>query len=100
MTEKIAQRGFLDLIASEVGPTRKVRIHSFRGRSDTGFIPVPMLKAGCPPIAVVNISSGLLEPTGHFIGTVTGGLSQDTGAGNAAANTYWAIETDTGAIGV
>ncbi len=98
--EKIAQRGFLDLMASEVGPIRPVRIHSFRGRSDTGFIPVPMLKAGAPPIAYINVTTGALVSSVPFIGVVTGGLSQDTGAGNAAATTFWAIETDTGAAGI
>ena len=87
MSAKIGPKGVLQLIDGEIGPKRPLRIHSFKGRADTGFIPVPQLRAGCPPIAYINMTTGLLVASVPFVGVVTGGLSQDTGAGNAAAST-------------
>jgi hypothetical protein len=94
MAISVGQRGFVDLVGVESGPERSVRVVSFMGRSDTGFIPA-QFNVSRPPIVVINVETGLNE-TGHFIGTVTGGISQDTGAGDKAGTTFFAIVTDTG----
>ena len=99
MAHTLAPRGHIDIISAEEGPERNVRIVSFVGRSDSGFIPA-QFNAGEPPVAIVNVGTGLLEATGHFIGTVTGGISQDTGAGNVSGQTFFAIVTDTGTAGI
>jgi hypothetical protein len=98
-TKTIAPRGFVNLISAEEGPERNVRVVSFLGRGDSGFIPAHF-NAGEPPVAIINVGTGLLEAAGHFIAPVTGGISQDTGAGNVAGQTFFAIVTDTGTAGV
>jgi hypothetical protein len=96
MAYTIAPRGFIDLVSASAGPERSVRIVSFAGRSDTGFIPA-QFNAGEPPVAVVNVATGALA-TGSFGGVVTGGISQtDTGQG---AGPFFAIVTDTGTAGI
>lgn len=99
MAQSIAPKGFIDLISAEEGPERNVRIVSFTGRGDSGFIPAHF-NAGEPPVAIVNVGTGLLEAAGHFINPVTGGINQDTGAGNVSGQTFFAIVTDTGTAGI
>lgn len=99
MAISIPPKGFIDIVTAREGPERPVRIVSFTGRGDSGFIPAHF-NAGEPPVAIVNVRSGLLEATGHFINPVTGGISQDTGAGNVSGQTFVAIVTDTGTAGI
>lgn len=95
MAHTLSPRGFINLVGANEGPERGVRIVSFLGRSDSGFIPAAF-NVSRPPVAIVNVRTGLLEPAGHFIGVVTGGISQDTGAGNVANRQFFTIVTDTG----
>jgi hypothetical protein len=99
MAQTLAPRGHINLMSAEEGPERQVRVVSFVGRGDSGFIPAHF-NAGEPPVAIVNVGTGLLEASGHFINPVTGGISQDTGAGNVSGQTFFAIVTDTGTAGI
>ncbi|MCK9549120.1 hypothetical protein [Aquamicrobium sp.] len=101
MAISIGPGGYLDVQSSEVGAERNVKLLSFRGRSDTGFIPQAQLRAGEPPVAYVNVNTGALVPAGTFGGVVTGGLSQvDTGIGDLSGSVFFAVVTDTGSPGL
>ena len=100
MAKSIGPGGHLDIVSSEVGPERNVKLVSFRGRSDTGFIPQAQLRAGEPPVAYVNVTTGELMASDVFGGVVTGGLSQvDTGVGDLSGSVFFGIVTDTGTAG-
>lgn len=103
-TFKLGPKGYATLIASEAGPQREVRIVAFRGRGDTGFCDAPMMRAGEPPVAVIDVDKGR-NVTAAFGGTVTGGISQiDTGGlggdGSMSGHTMLAIVADTGTAGI
>lgn len=101
MSKSIGPGGHLFVVSSQVGPERDVKLLSFRGRSDTGHIPHSQLRAGEPPIAYINVTTGALVADGTFGGVVTGGLSQiDTGVGDLSGNIFFAIVTDTGTAGL
>ena len=98
MAISIPQSGYIDVVSTAAGPERGVKLISFPGRADTGFIPHSQFRAGENPVAIVNVSTGALA-TGHFGGVVNGGISQ-TDTGNSAAHTFLAVVTDTGAAGL
>jgi hypothetical protein len=101
MTSSIGPGGYLNVISSQVGPERNVKIISFDGRSDTGFINQSQVRAGEPPIAYINVTTGALVASGTFGGVVSGGISQvDTGVGDLSGNTFFGIITDTGTAGI
>lgn len=93
MAITLGPRGFLDLISADEGPERGVRIVSFPGRADTGFIPAAF-NVSRPPVAIVNVATGALA-TSRFGGVVTGGISQND-TGDFSGNTFFAVVTDTG----
>lgn len=104
MTDEIGPRGHKRLVFAEAGPQRAVRVLAFTGRNDTGFCPVPHLRTGEPPLAVIDVTKGRLV-TSSFSGTVTGGISQsDTGGlgndGQMGGHVMCAIVTDTGTAGL
>ena len=104
MAVSIGPKGHVDISTSGSGPQRKVRLVSFYGRSDTGFISQPILRAGENPIAVIDVNYGRLV-TSSFGGIVTGGISQtDTGGlgddGSMSGHTMLAVITDTGTAGL
>jgi hypothetical protein len=98
MSVSIGPRGYVNIVSTEEGPERNVKIVSFSGRADTGFIPNAHFQAGENPVAIVNVQTGALA-TSRFGGVVTGGISQ-TDTGDFAGNTFFAIVTDTGAAGL
>ena len=104
MTIKIGPKGYVDLIASEVGPKRKVKIVGFTGLAAAGPIAgqhFPHNNSERGLKAVIDMTWGL-NSTAYFrdTGSDTGNihLSQvDTGAGgNFDGHTMWAVITDTG----
>ena len=97
MAINIAPKGSIRLISADEGPQRPVKIVSFVGRADTGFIPADFI-VGEPPVAIINVQTGALA-TGHFGGVVTGGISQ-TDTGDFSTQTHFAIVTDTGTAGL
>lgn len=101
MSIKIGPGGFLDIVTSELGPQRPMRLLSFTARGDTGAIAHPMFKAGENPVAIIDMDNGIAV-TGSFGGVVYGAISQtDTGLSAAlAGHTMIAVITDTGAPGL
>lgn len=92
----LGPRGHVKLVSTQVDPGRDVKVLSFRGRADTGTIEHPLFKAAQPPVAVINVNTGL-DQTSAFSGVTTGAISQsDTGIGDVSGNTFFAIVTDTG----
>jgi hypothetical protein len=67
MAVSIGPKGHVDISTAGSGPQRKVRLVSFYGRSDTGFISQPILRAGENPIAVPSDPSSKQSsaPTGR-----------------------------------
>jgi hypothetical protein len=101
MSTSIGPGGHANIVSTKVGAERNVKILSFQGRADTGSIPHSQFRAGEPPIAYVNVNTGLLVAAGTFGGVVTGAISQiDTGVGDLSASTFFAIVTDTGTAGL
>lgn len=101
MSMKIGPGGFLDIMTSEVGPQRPMRLLSFTARGDTGAIAHPMFKAGENPVAIIDMNTGVAA-TSAFGGVVYGAISQ-TDTGSAAAlsgHTMIAVLTDTGTAGL
>ena len=104
MAVSIGPGGHLDVATAGGGPQRNVRLVSFYGRSDTGYISQPILRSGENPIAVIDVNKGRIV-TSSFGGIVTGGISQtDTGGlgddGSMSGHTMLAVITDTGTAGL
>lgn len=102
MSIKIGPGGFLDIVTSEVGPQRKVRLLSFNGRGDTGAIAHPMFREGENPRHILDVNDGA-DVTAFFGGVVYGAISQtDTGAndGRISGHTLLAVLADTGTAGL
>lgn len=96
MTASIGPGGHLKLVSTEVGPERDVKVLSFRGRADTGVIEHPMFKTAQPPVAIINVNTGI-DQTAAFSGTTVGAISQsDTGVGDLSDNMFFAFVSDTG----
>lgn len=104
MSAKIGPLGFLDIVSSQVGPQRKIRVISFQAPAAPGAIFHPMLRTGENPIAIVDLNAGRLVTAsfgaasyGSITQTDTGGLGAD---GTMAGHTMFAILADTGAAGL
>jgi hypothetical protein len=104
MTTKIGPGGFVDLVSSELGPQRQMRIISFTAPAAPGAVSHPMFKAGENPIAIIDMNFGRnvvaafgAASNGSITQTDTGGLGAD---GTMAGHTMWAILGDTGTAGI
>lgn len=108
MTIKIGTKGYIDLVAPDVGAKRNVRVVSFKGLAAAGSIsgqhfPHNYTKKGLA--AVIDVTTGL-NATAYFrdTGSDTGNihLSQvDTGTtanfhDGTDGHAMWAFITDTG----
>jgi hypothetical protein len=104
MTIKIGPKGYVDLVASDVGAAKKIRIVAFKGLAAAGEIPgqhFPVNASKSRLAATIDVTTGLnatayFRDTGSLVGDLH--LTQvDTGATpNHSGNTMWAIITDTG----
>jgi hypothetical protein len=91
MTTKIGPGGFVDLVSSELGPQRQMRIISFTAPAAPGAVSHPM-NFGRNVVAAFGAASN-----GSITQTDTGGLGAD---GTMAGHTMWAILGDTGTAGI
>lgn len=104
MTIKIGPKGHVDLMASEVGPAKKVKIVAFNARSTVGPIAgqhFPYNASKSALTATIDMTTGKnatvdFRDTGSVIGNIH--LTQwDTGvAATYDGHRMWAIITDTG----
>lgn len=104
MSHTIGRKGWIEIDAADLGPQRKFKLGTFYGRSDTGFCDAPFIRAGEPPIAIIDMNRGR-NVTSSFTGAVTGGISQsDTGGlgndGSMSGHVMLAVIGDTGTAGL
>lgn len=100
MAISIGPKGYLDLVSTDEGPRRMVRIVSFVSPGDTGPIVHQMFEVGKNPAAILDIDAGELV-TSSFKTAVSANHAirhqSDTGQASALdGRTCWAIITDTG----
>jgi hypothetical protein len=105
MTISVGPKGYVDLIANDVGPKRKVKVVSFTARADDGPITgqhFPYNASKNQLTAVIDMTigrnvTGSFRDTGSEAGNIH--LSQvDTGTANDNwdGHIMWAVITDTG----
>jgi len=104
MAISIGPKGYLDLLSTDEGPRRRVRIISFTSPGDTGPIVHQMFEVGNHPAAIIDIDAGELV-TSSFKTTVGSNhaIRHQSDTGLAAAldgHTCWAVITDTGVAAV
>ena len=94
-TVTVGPNDFIELITTEEGPHRRMRIVSFVGLSAAGGVVNSQFNTDFQPVAVVDMNDGKLR-TSEFsdTGDTTGQLTQtDTGP---SGHTCFAVYTDTG----